>query len=72
MSGLYDMTMLRFLPEQRMGCNEYMRSDGTLSYFFSLDTVKDLFLGAGFIEVQCTPYISPMPTYLCAYSVYEL
>nr|XP_010918769.1 methyltransferase-like protein 6 isoform X1 [Elaeis guineensis]XP_010918770.1 methyltransferase-like protein 6 isoform X1 [Elaeis guineensis]XP_019705639.1 methyltransferase-like protein 6 isoform X1 [Elaeis guineensis] len=50
--GLYDMTMLRFLPEQRMGCNEYMRSDGTLSYFFSLDTVKDLFLGAGFIELE--------------------
>ncbi|CAL9101102.1 uncharacterized protein LOC135673686 isoform X2 [Musa acuminata AAA Group] len=50
--GLYDMTMLRFLPEQRMGFREYMRSDGTFSYFFSLDIVRDLFLGAGFTELE--------------------
>ncbi|KAJ8506365.1 hypothetical protein OPV22_007251 [Ensete ventricosum] len=50
--GLYDMTMLRFLPEQRVGFREYMRSDGTFSYFFSLDIVRDLFLGAGFTELE--------------------
>ncbi|WOL06176.1 methyltransferase-like protein 6 [Canna indica] len=50
--GLYDMTMLRFLPEQRVGFCEYMRSDGTFSYFFSLDTARDLFTGAGFIELE--------------------
>ncbi|CAL9092962.1 unnamed protein product [Musa textilis] len=50
--GLYDMTMLRFLPEQRIGFREYMRSDGTFSYFFSLDIVRDLFLGAGFTELE--------------------
>ncbi|KAK1576116.1 hypothetical protein Q3G72_011113 [Acer saccharum] len=50
--GLYDMTMLRFNPEQRVGFREYMRSDGTRSYFFSIDTVRNLFLGAGFIEVE--------------------
>ncbi|XP_020591212.1 methyltransferase-like protein 6 [Phalaenopsis equestris] len=50
--GLYDMTMLRFPPEQRVGFREYMRSDGTLSYFFSLDIVRKLFLGAGFIELE--------------------
>ncbi|KAJ4969324.1 hypothetical protein NE237_016025 [Protea cynaroides] len=47
--GLYDMTMLRFPLEQRVGFREYMRSDGTLSCFFCLDTVRDLFVGAGFI-----------------------
>ncbi|KAB5529464.1 hypothetical protein DKX38_019545 [Salix brachista] len=48
--GLYDMTMLRFEQEKRVGFREYMRSDGTRSYFFCLDTVRDLFAGVGFIE----------------------
>nr|CAB3456394.1 unnamed protein product [Digitaria exilis] len=50
--GLYDMTMLRFLPHQRVGFREYMRSDGTLSYFFTLDTVRELFNAAGLIELE--------------------
>ncbi|XP_044483602.1 tRNA N(3)-methylcytidine methyltransferase METTL6 isoform X1 [Mangifera indica] len=50
--GLYDMTMLRFQPDQRVGFREYMRSDGTRSYFFSLDAVRNLFVGVGFIEVE--------------------
>ncbi|GAB2287443.1 hypothetical protein Dimus_021820 [Dionaea muscipula] len=50
--GLYDMTMLRFYPEKKVGFREYMRSDGTRSYFFSLDLVRDLFVGAGFAELQ--------------------
>ncbi|KAI3705293.1 hypothetical protein L1987_75528 [Smallanthus sonchifolius] len=50
--GLYDMTMLRFEADQRVGFREYKRSDGTRSYFFSLDIARDLFLGAGFIEVE--------------------
>ncbi|XP_075084471.1 uncharacterized protein LOC107760721 [Nicotiana tabacum] len=50
--GLYDMTMLRFEPEQRVGYREYMRSDGTRSYFFCLDSVRDLFCGTGFTELE--------------------
>ncbi|KAG2317015.1 hypothetical protein Bca52824_020137 [Brassica carinata] len=50
--GLYDMTMLRFEPEKCIGFREYVRSDGTLSYFFCLDTVKRLFTDAGFIQVE--------------------
>ncbi|CAI9091450.1 OLC1v1026492C3 [Oldenlandia corymbosa var. corymbosa] len=50
--GLYDMTMLRFYPEQRVGYREYMRSDGTRSYFFSLEFTRDLFSSAGFTELE--------------------
>lgn len=46
------MTMLRFEPVQRVGFREYVRSDGTRSYFFCLDTVRNLFMGAGFTEVS--------------------
>jgi methyltransferase-like protein 6 len=45
------MTMLRFEADQRVGFREYKRADGTRSYFFSLDSTRDLFLGAGFIQV---------------------
>ncbi|XP_076897732.1 uncharacterized protein LOC143551074 [Bidens hawaiensis] len=50
--GLYDMTMLRFEADQRVGFREYKRSDGTRSYFFSLDIARDLFLSVGFVEVE--------------------
>ncbi|CAM8897009.1 unnamed protein product [Rhodiola kirilowii] len=50
--GLYDMTMLRFDSSQKVGAREYMRSDGTLSYFFCLDTVRKLFTDAGFKELE--------------------
>ncbi|XP_042067230.1 tRNA N(3)-methylcytidine methyltransferase METTL6-like [Salvia splendens] len=50
--GICDMTMLRFDPQQRIGYREYLRSDGTRSYFFCLDTVRSLTSAAGFIEVE--------------------
>ncbi|KAK4403940.1 tRNA N(3)-methylcytidine methyltransferase METTL2 [Sesamum angolense] len=49
--GLYDMTMLRFQPDQKTGHREYLRSDGTRSYFFCLDTVRNLTSAAGFTEI---------------------
>ncbi|KAJ8526319.1 hypothetical protein K7X08_028796 [Anisodus acutangulus] len=59
--GLYDMAMLRFEPEQRVGYREYIRSDGTRSYFFCLDSVRDLFCGTGFTELELE--------YCCVHSV---
>ncbi|GAV66780.1 Methyltransf_23 domain-containing protein [Cephalotus follicularis] len=50
--GLYDMSMLRFEPGQRVGSREYMRSDGTRSYFFCLETVRNIVAGAGFVELE--------------------
>ncbi|WOH11679.1 hypothetical protein DCAR_0831169 [Daucus carota subsp. sativus] len=50
--GLYDMTMLRFEPDQKVGNREYKRTEGTRAYFFSLDCVKNLFKGVGFVELE--------------------
>lgn len=50
--GLYDMTMLRFESNQKVGFREYKRSDGTRSYFFSLDSVRALFTDVGFFELE--------------------
>ncbi|GJV08800.1 ribonuclease H-like domain-containing protein [Tanacetum coccineum] len=50
--GLCDMTMLRFEADQRVRFREYKHVDVTRSYFFSLDSTRDIFLGAGFIEVD--------------------
>ena len=46
------MTMLRFEPDQKVGNREYKRTEGTRAYFFSLDCVKNLFKGVGFVEVH--------------------
>ncbi|KAF8401844.1 hypothetical protein HHK36_012791 [Tetracentron sinense] len=48
---LYDMTMLRFEPDKRVGFKKNMRDDGCHSYFLCSETVRKLFVGAGFIEV---------------------
>ncbi|XP_051121691.1 uncharacterized protein LOC127245086 isoform X2 [Andrographis paniculata] len=56
--GLYDMTMLRFKAEQQVGYREYMRSEETRSYFFCLDTVRNLASAAGFIEKKNIGWLS--------------
>eukprot|EP01018_Ginkgo_biloba_P034208 Gb_23036 [translate_table: standard] len=50
--GLYDMTMLRFPHTQKIGDRQYIRGDGTLSYYFSLDILRELFTSAGFVEIE--------------------
>ncbi|KAH9324950.1 hypothetical protein KI387_005128 [Taxus chinensis] len=50
--GLYDMTMLRFPPAQNLGDHHYVRGDGTFSYYFSLDVLRELFTSAGFVEME--------------------
>ena len=62
------MTMLRFEPHKRVGLRKYMRSDGTRSYFFCTDTVKDLFTSSGFNEVLVLygySFLSYIYIYMC-------
>ncbi|XP_065209629.1 tRNA N(3)-methylcytidine methyltransferase METTL6 isoform X3 [Planococcus citri] len=54
--GLYDMTQLRFKAGHKISDNFYMRQDGTRTYFFSVDLVRDLFCRNGFSEIE-TSYV---------------
>lgn len=51
-AGLYDMTMLRFPSAQKLADRLYFRKDGTLSYFFSLEVVRELLTSVGLVEVS--------------------
>lgn len=54
--GLYDMTMLRFAPSQRIsheaGVPLYQRDDGTLCYYFSVKNLRELLTTTGFVEEE--------------------
>eukprot|EP00249_Psilotum_nudum_P011386 c23142_g1_i1 orf=30-1268(+) len=50
--GLYDMTMLRFPVAQRIGKFLFQRNDGTLSYYFSPEVLRDMFTNEGFLEEE--------------------
>ncbi|KAJ1461599.1 S-adenosyl-L-methionine-dependent methyltransferase [Pelagophyceae sp. CCMP2097] len=52
--GRYDLAQLRFKKGRRLGENHYVRSEGTLSYFFTPDQLVSLFqTGAGLEVVDC-------------------
>jgi len=54
--GLYDMTMLRFAPSQwishEAGVPLYQCDDGTLCYYFSVKTLRELLTTTGFVEEE--------------------
>ncbi|KAJ9601499.1 hypothetical protein L9F63_000338 [Diploptera punctata] len=54
--GLYDMAQLRFKAGHKISENFYMRQDGTRSYYFSIEFLRDLFTGAGF-NIICNDYV---------------
>ncbi|KAK4881469.1 hypothetical protein RN001_004788 [Aquatica leii] len=54
--GIYDMAQFRFKPGNKIAENFYMRQDGTRSYYFSLNVLRELFVTAGF-EVLDISYI---------------
>jgi tRNAThr (cytosine32-N3)-methyltransferase len=50
----YDLTQLRFKNNALLRDNYYIRSDGTTSYFFTKETIRDLFTGhdSPLVEVE--------------------
>ncbi|XP_026291136.1 tRNA N(3)-methylcytidine methyltransferase METTL6 isoform X2 [Frankliniella occidentalis] len=50
--GLFDMAQLRFKPGNKISDNFYMRQDGTRSYFFSEECLKDLLVQCGFEVIE--------------------
>lgn len=48
----YDLTQLRFKGRALLRDNYYIRSDGTTSYFFTKETVRDLFGGLDEVELK--------------------
>jgi methyltransferase-like protein 6 len=55
--GLYDQAQLRFKPGHKMQDHLYVRSDGTLAYYFSLDRLNEVFTQAGFEPVEEARYV---------------
>ncbi|XP_014665163.1 PREDICTED: methyltransferase-like protein 6 [Priapulus caudatus] len=50
--GLYDYAQLRFKPGHKLSENFYVRQDGTRAYYFSLETITELFIMAGYETLQ--------------------
>ncbi|CAG9766494.1 unnamed protein product [Ceutorhynchus assimilis] len=54
--GLYDMAQLRFKAGHKIADNFYMRQDGTRSYFFSTESIKEIFERVG-LKVVVNDYM---------------
>jgi len=52
--AMYDMTQLRFKNGSKLSADEplYMRADGTRTYFFTLEKIRELLEQSGFVVVQ--------------------
>lgn len=50
--GIYDMTQIRFKPGHKISDYFYMRQDGTRSYFFKIEELRNLFNECGFKEID--------------------
>ncbi|KAJ2558818.1 hypothetical protein EV175_000616 [Coemansia sp. RSA 1933] len=51
--GVYDLAQLRFKPGHKLEDNLYVRQDGTLSYYFSTERLRELFVQhGGLIELE--------------------
>lgn len=48
----YDLTQLRFKGRSYLGENFYVRADGTTSYFFTKELIRDIFTNAGLQEIE--------------------
>jgi methyltransferase-like protein 6 len=51
--GLYDEAQLRFSPSSRIEHNLFVRQDGTLAYFFSVEELCLLAVRAGLVVERC-------------------
>eukprot|EP00798_Chlamydomonas_sp_ICE-L_P020352 gene20352-27114_t len=50
--GLYDMVQMRIPPEQWVAPNSYKRGDGTISHFFSIESMEERARAAGLEPVE--------------------
>ncbi|KAJ1741925.1 hypothetical protein LPJ68_002412 [Coemansia sp. RSA 1086] len=51
--GMYDLAQLRFKPGHKLEDNLYVRQDGTLSYYFSTQRLRELFVEyGGLLELE--------------------
>lgn len=55
--GLHDMAMFRFKPGTKVKERHYVRHDGTMTYFFTLDEMAEMAAKAGF-KVEVNDYVT--------------
>ncbi|ORX68380.1 methyltransferase-like protein 6-like protein [Linderina pennispora] len=55
--GLYDLAQLRFKTGHKLEDNLYVRQDGTLSYYFSTERLRELFVEHGGLSELANDYM---------------